>query len=120
MPILSDPATVYRALPAEERQEFRLPKLLKEHLARAAAQSGQSVTEYITEALAERVTEDLATYLAWNLTIEEQTALIEILARAQPPGERARAAAERADRLFGSAGDIGIPPEGAGPDPADA
>lgn len=68
---MSSAAAVYRALPAAERQEFRLSVLLKEHLSRAAAQSGQSVTEYITTVLAERVTQDLAAPTEWVLSLDE-------------------------------------------------
>jgi len=98
---MSEAATLYRALPAEERQEFRLPKLLKEHLGRAAAQSGQSVTEYITTVLAERVTQDLAASTEWVLSVDEQAALLELLASAPEPSARAQAVAERAKALFG-------------------
>lgn len=98
---MSNAATIYRALPAAERQEFRLPLLLKEHLSRAAAQSGQTVTEYITTALAERVTQDLAASSEWTLSIDEQAALLKLLANASEPTARAYAVAERADALFG-------------------
>jgi uncharacterized protein (DUF1778 family) len=94
-------AAVYRTLPAEERQEFRLPMLLKEHLSRAAAQAGQSVAEYITTVLAERVTQDLAASTEWALSIDEQATLLRVLASAPEPTARARAIAERANTLFG-------------------
>lgn len=93
---------LYRSLPADERQEFRLPALLKEHLNRAAAQSGKSLAEYITGALAERVTEDLAASMEWTLSVDEQKELMKILvASPTSPSSRALLAAERADALFG-------------------
>lgn len=98
---MSSPAAVYRTLPAEERQEFRLPQLLKEHLGRAAAQSGQTVAEYITTVLAERVTQDLAASTEWALSVDEQAQLIEVLAGTPEPTARSLAIAERADTLFG-------------------
>jgi uncharacterized protein (DUF1778 family) len=98
---MSSTATIYRTLPAEERQEFRLPALLKEHLSRAAAQSGQSVTEYITSVLAERVTQDLAASTEWVLSIDEQATLLRVLASTPEPTARARAIADRANALFG-------------------
>ena len=98
---MSSAAALYRTLPAEERQEFRLSSLLKEHLSRAAAQSGQSVTEYITTVLAERVTHDLATSIEWSLSIDEQAVLLKLLANPPDPTARASAVAERADALFG-------------------
>jgi len=94
-------ATPYRGLPADERQEFRLPALLKEHLSRVVASSGQSITEYITTAIAERVTQDLASTVEWVLTVDEQAALLKILARDAVPSARAESAAERARTLFG-------------------
>ena len=99
-------AAVYRALPADERQEFRLPALLKEHLGRVVAVSGQSITEYITAAVAERVTQDLATTAEWVLTVDEQAALLKLLATDHAPAKRARAVARRARALFG---DLPIP-----------
>jgi hypothetical protein len=90
----------YRSLPANERQEFRLPALLKEHLARAAEQAGQSVAEYITVTLAERVTRDLAV-ADWSLTPDEQAHLMRVLATNRSPSARANAVTARADKLFG-------------------
>lgn len=99
--VISRAVAAYRGLPADERQEFRLPALLKEHLARVVALSGKSVTEYITEAVAERVTQDLAATAEWALTVDEQVALLKILAGAEEPSARARAVAERARAMFG-------------------
>jgi len=99
---MSNAVAVYRALPAEERQEFRLPSLLKEHLGRAAALAGVSVAEYITSVLAERVVQDLAHAPEWALSIDEQAALLRVLADAPEPAARARMIAERADALFGT------------------
>lgn len=98
---MSTPRTAYRTLPADERQEFRLPALLKEHLVQAAARTGETVAEYITDALAERVSRDLATATEWSLTVPEQRALLEALAGAAAPSARARKAAARAAALFG-------------------
>ena len=81
-------AAVYRAMPADERQEFRLPALLKEHLGRVVALSGQSITEYIMAAVAERVTQDLATTGEWTLTVDEQAALLRIFATDHAPDRK--------------------------------
>ena len=97
----SSAIAAYRTLPADDRQEFRLPALLKDHLSRAAAQTGQSVTEYITAAVAERVTHDLADSTEWALTVPEQEALLHVLAASPGPSARARKMAKRADALFG-------------------
>jgi len=95
------PRSIYQSLPADDRQEFRLPGLLKEHLTRVSVQLGQSVTEYITLALAERVARDLAASIEWTLSVDEQVALMKILTAPVEPSERARAAAASADVLFG-------------------
>ena len=99
--VISRAAAAYRGLAADERQEFRLPALLKEHLARVVALSGHSVTEYITVAIAERVTQDLAATAEWALTVDEQVALLKILASDEGPSARAGSVAERARDLFG-------------------
>jgi hypothetical protein len=100
---MSSAAHIYQGLPADERQEFRLPGLLKDHLTRAAAQSQQSVAEYITTTLAERVTHDLAAAIDWTLSVDEQTTLMKVLVAAAPrgPSARAKATAARAEALFG-------------------
>ncbi|HWZ59472.1 MAG TPA: hypothetical protein VNW46_10910 [Gemmatimonadaceae bacterium] len=98
---MPSPTSAYRALPADERQEFRLPGLLKEHLSRAAARTGQTIAEYITAALAERVTRDLAETTEWTLTAPEQEALLRTLAAASKPSAQATKLAARADALFG-------------------
>lgn len=98
---MSRAIAAYRTLPADERQEFRLSTLLKDHLSRAAARAGQSTAEYITEALAERVSRDLAEAAEWALTVPEQEILLRALASSNGPSRRARDAAERADAFFG-------------------
>lgn len=98
---ISRAAAAYRGLAADERQEFRLPALLKDHLARVVSLTGQSITEYITAAIAERVTQDLAATAEWALTVDEQVALLKILANDAQPSERANAVAARAGSLFG-------------------
>jgi uncharacterized protein (DUF1778 family) len=89
-------------MPADERQEFRLPRLLKDHLNQAAALQGASVTQYVIEAVAARVTEDLAQAATWELTVPEQRALLELLAKPPAPTSEFVEAMHRADVLFGS------------------
>lgn len=98
---MSRAVAAYRKLVADERQEFRLPSLLKEHLARAAQLNGQSAAEYITDALADRVARDLAGATEWALTVPEQETLLRALASSPAPSKRGRAAAEKANALFG-------------------
>ena len=95
-------ARAYVAMQADERQEFRLPRLLKDHLNEAAALQGESVAQYVIEAVAERVTRDLAEGATWELTVPEQRRLLEILAKPAAPTSAFMEAMPRADALFGS------------------
>lgn len=94
-------AMAYGRLPADERQEFRLPKLLKDHLIEVAALQGESVAQYVIEAVAERVTRDLAQAATWELTIPEQQNLLALLARPVAPTSAFVEAMRRADALIG-------------------
>lgn len=94
-------AKAYLSMPADERQEFRLPRLLKEHLNQAAALQGASVALYVIEAVAARVTRDLAEAATWELTIPEQRSLLELLAKPPAPTSEFMEAMNRADVLFG-------------------
>lgn len=94
-------AKAYVNLQADERQEFRLPELLKAHLTDAAALQGQTVTQYVIEALAERVSRDLASATTWELSIPEQRRLLELLVTPPAPTTAMVEAKRRADALFG-------------------
>jgi len=94
-------AKAYISLPADERQEFRLPKLLKAHLHEAATLQGESAAQYVIEAVAERVARDLANAATWELTVPEQQKLLEVLAKPAAPTSAFLEAMGRADTLFG-------------------
>ena len=100
-------AKVYTSLPADERQEFRLPKLLKTHLNQAANLLGETVAQYVIEAVAERVSHDLALAGAWELTVPEQQRLMELLAKPAPATRAFVEAMRRADEVLGLA--VGVP-----------
>lgn len=93
-------ARAYTSLQADERQEIRLPKLLKAHLSEAARLQGETVTKYVIEAVAERVTRDLAS-ATWELPVPEQKRLLEILAQRPAATPAFLEAMRRADALFG-------------------
>lgn len=97
-------ARLYANLPANERQELRLPSLLKTHLAQMAERHGESVAQYVIEAVAARVSHDLASAAAWELTVPEQQRLLELLARPPAPTRAFLEATRRADKLFGPVG----------------
>lgn len=94
-------ARIYTALPADDRQELRLPRLLKAHLAQAAELLGETVTQYVLETVAERVSHDLASATTWELTVPEQRRLLELLATPPAPTAAFLEATRRADELFG-------------------
>jgi uncharacterized protein (DUF1778 family) len=94
-------ARAYTSLQADERQEFRLPKALKAHLHEAATLQGATVAEYVIEAVAERVSKDLAAATTWELTVPEQKRLLELLIESPKPTHAFVESMRRADALFG-------------------
>jgi uncharacterized protein (DUF1778 family) len=93
-------AKAYTGLQADDRQEFRLPKLLKAHLNEAATLQGETVAQYVIEAVAARVTQDLAAATTWELTAPEKKRLLEILTEPPAPTRALVEAMKRADALF--------------------
>ena len=99
----TDTELAYLDLPADARMEVRLPSLLKEHAELVAATRSEKLSQLVVEALAEKVSDELASARTWKLTIPEQTELLRILA-AKPVTSRAMTRAVRqAARLFGKA-----------------
>ena len=94
-------ALPYLDKPADDRIDVRLPHLLKEHMEAAALAKGEGISKYILKALAEKVSEDLATIQTMSLTIPEQTELLRILLQPAPESEGLAEATERARELFG-------------------
>jgi uncharacterized protein (DUF1778 family) len=91
----------YVDLPADERFETRIPKLLKRHAESAALANGETLSQYVVQAIATRVAEDLARQVEWHLTVPEQVALLQVLASPAPMTPALSAAEERAKELFG-------------------
>ena len=98
---MSSTAVPYLALKADDRQELRLPALLKEHAARVAALHGQSTSEYLVEIIATSVSADIAKSLTWALSGPEVMVLLQALAAPGPETEAMRAARTTAEELFG-------------------
>jgi uncharacterized protein (DUF1778 family) len=93
--------SAYLDLPADERFETRLPSLLKRHAEAVAALHGESLSHYVTQAIAARVADDLAQQAEWRLTVPEQVELLRVLSRpAEMTPELARAA-RTAREMFG-------------------
>jgi uncharacterized protein (DUF1778 family) len=98
----STAATPYLDLKADERQELRLPALLKDHIAQVAAQQGCSVSEYMLRVLAADVSVEIAKPAEWTLTTPEFMTLLEILTNPPPETKYMAAARARAKKRFGA------------------
>ena len=94
-------AQAYLDLPADDRLETRLPKVLKRHAETVARVRGETLSEYVVEVLAERVADEIATAQEWRLTVTEQAELLRILAAPAPTTAALEAATRRAEELFG-------------------
>jgi uncharacterized protein (DUF1778 family) len=94
-------ARAYLDLPADDRLETRLPKVLKRHAETVAKLRGETLSEYVVEVLAERVADEIATAQEWRLTVTEQAELLRILAVPAPTTAALEAATRRAEERFG-------------------
>ena len=91
----------YLELPADDRLETRLPKVLKRHAETVAKARGESLSEYVVEVLAERVANEIGSTQQWQLTATEQAELLRILAAPTATTAALHAATRRAEDLFG-------------------
>lgn len=94
-------AQAYLDLPADDRLETRLPKVLKRHAETVARTRGETLSEYVVEVLAERVADEIGSAQEWRLTVSEQAELLRILAAPAPTTAALEAATRRAEKLFG-------------------
>jgi uncharacterized protein (DUF1778 family) len=94
-------AQAYLDLPADDRLETRLPKVLKRHAETVARARGETLSEYVVEVLAERVADEIGATQEWRLTATEQAELLRILAAPAPTTAALEAATRRAETLFG-------------------
>lgn len=94
-------AQAYLALPADDRLETRLPKVLKRHAEAVARAKGETLSQYVVEVLAERVADEIGSAQEWHLTDAEQAELLRILAAPAPTTKALAAAMRRAEKLFG-------------------
>jgi uncharacterized protein (DUF1778 family) len=97
---MSSSATAYLQLPADDRQELRLPALLKQHAAAVAQSRGQSVTQYIMRLVAEHVSAELPETRVWTLTLPEFESVMRALVP-RPESPELASARARAIELFG-------------------
>jgi hypothetical protein len=95
-------AVPYLTLKADDRQELRIPALLKAHAAQIAAARGQSTSEYLVELIATNVTVDMAQSLTWDLAPQEVMTLLRVLSSPRADTAAMKAARAKAEELFGS------------------
>ena len=94
-------ARAYLDLPADERLETRLPKILKRHAETVAKARGETLSQYVVAVLAERVADEIGRAQEWRLAAAEQAELLRILAAPAPTTAALKAATRRAEKLFG-------------------
>jgi uncharacterized protein (DUF1778 family) len=99
----TDTERAYVDLPADTRLEVRLPSLLKEHAALVAATRSERLSDLVVEALAEKVSQELAAVRSWKLTVPEQTQLLRVLVTQEEDSPAMVRARKRAAQLFGKA-----------------
>lgn len=97
----TDTERAYAELPANARMEIRLPSLLKEHAELVAGIRSEKLSELVIEALAEKVSEELASARTWKLTIPEQSELLRLLAAGPAVSPALAKASKRSISLFG-------------------
>ena len=91
----------YLDLPADDRLETRLPRILKKHAEAVARAKGATLSQYVVETLAQRVSDEIGGTQEWRLTAAEQVELLLILASPSPMTPALKKATRRAKRLFG-------------------
>lgn len=79
----------------KDRMNFRLDPEIKERVARAAAITGQELTDFAVSALSERADEVLARHESLLLTSEDYEFFLGALNEDRETSERSRMAAER-------------------------
>lgn len=95
-------ARAYLNLPADDRFEARIPKLLKRDAEAVAKSRGETLSQYVVDVLARHVADDIVASAEWYLTPSEQATLLQTLATASPDTRALRSATKRAEKLFGA------------------
>lgn len=91
----------YLALKADDRQELRLPALLKEHAGRLATLHGQSTSQYLVGIIAAHVSQEIAAASTWSLSAPEVMTFLQTMMAPPPETDAMREARELATRFFG-------------------
>ncbi len=101
-PVSAKAARAYLNLPADDRFEARIPKLLKRDAEAVARSRGETLSQYVVDVLAQHVADDIVATEEWHLTPTEQATLLRVLAVSSPDTRALRSATKRADKLFGA------------------
>src|SRR5437868_347415 len=80
---------------SKDRMHFRLAPEIKDRVTRAAAITGQGLTDFAVSALSERANEILERHETVLLNTKEYHFFLESLDKVRKPSRRARAAADR-------------------------
>lgn len=96
-----DAARAYLDLQADDRFETRLPRLLKRHAETVAKARGETLSQFIVGALAERVAAEIVSTQELRLTPVEQAELLRVLAMPARTTPGLVSATKRAEELFG-------------------
>lgn len=82
----------------KDRMHFRLDPKIKARVARAAAITGQGLTDFAVSTLSEKADQILAHHDTVLLTSDEYSFFLNALAEDRKPSKRSRAAAKRYQR----------------------
>ena len=99
---MSAATRAYLDLVADDRLEVRLPRRLKADAEAVARASGQTLSQWLLTAVAERTSAAYAETLHWSLTPGETATLVRVLSAATDSTAALRAAGERAQAMFGA------------------
>ncbi|MBI5608764.1 MAG: hypothetical protein HY902_07770 [Deltaproteobacteria bacterium] len=91
----------YVDLPADDRLEARLPRRLKADAEALARARGQTLTQWLLAAMAEKISADHAQGLQWQLTPAETETMLQALAAPYVAPSGLLAARAKAEALLG-------------------
>lgn len=94
-------AQAYLDLAADDRLEARIPHQLKVDAEAAAKARGQTLTQWLLAAMAEKVSADFAATITWQLTAAETANLLRLLSAPSQITPALAAAQAKSAAVFG-------------------